>query len=180
MCTKEALCLITHLLNHPCPLVCPISPGNECVSTHVAATCWDDECLHKTLAGGSQHRHSPCTARTKPCSNVEKAQSTLPSLGQVPRFRFCAAFPSCSLEAAAFHLLVVLQKPRASPWLLYHLQSPSLHEMFQLGRMGCQQCLQCVWHSCSHVQSHTARKPKQGWVYFDWEICRLLRRKINK
>lgn len=180
MCTKEALCLITHLLNHPCPLVCPISPGNECVSTHVAATCWDDECLHKTLAGDSQHRHSPCTARTKPCSNVEKAQSTPLSLGQVPRFRFCAAFPSCSLDAAAFHLLVVLCKPRASPWLLHHLQSPSLHEMFQLGRMGCQQCLQCVWHSCSHVQSHTARKPKQGWVYFDWEICRLPRRKINK
>lgn len=63
VCTKEALCLITHPLNHPCPLACPTSPGNECVSTHVAAMCWDDGCLPKTLGGGSQERHSPCTAR---------------------------------------------------------------------------------------------------------------------
>lgn len=116
VCTKEALCLITHPLNHPCPLVCPISPGNECVSTHVAATCWDDGCLLKTLRGGSQERHSSCTARTKPCLNVEKAQSTLASLAQVPHFsfRFCAPFSSRSLDAAVFQPLLVLHKPRVS------------------------------------------------------------------
>lgn len=181
MCTKEALCLITHPLNHPCPLVCPISPGNECVSTHVAATCWDDGCLLKTLRGGSQERHSSCTARTKPCLNVEKAQSTLASLAQVPHFsfRFCAPFSSCSLDAAVFHPLLVLHKPRVS-LVLHYLQSTSLHEIFRLGRTGCQQRLQRVWYSCSHGQSHTARKPKHGWVYFDWEIWRLLRRKINR
>lgn len=152
------------------------------MSTHVAATCWDDGCLHKTLGEGSQERHSPRTARTKPCLNVERTLSTLPSPGQVPHFsfRFCAAFPSCSLDAAAFHPLLVLHKPRVRLRLLHYLQSTSLCEIIQLGRTGCQQCLQRVWYSCSHVQSHTAGKPKQGWVYFDWEIWGLLRRKINK
>lgn len=32
--TKEALYLITHPLNHPCPLECPISLGNESVVVH--------------------------------------------------------------------------------------------------------------------------------------------------
>lgn len=67
--TKEALYLITHSLNHPCPLEWPISLGNESVwwytSTHVAATCWDDGHLHKTLAGDSQERDHPCKERTK-------------------------------------------------------------------------------------------------------------------
>lgn len=151
-CVRQALHLIRHPLNHPCPPESTFhwetpAPGlSHGTQTHVAATCCDDGHLQKTQRTARRETFHTEKGQNQ-ALNMGRARSTSSSLGGV---QISAADFVLALRAAQLgRWLSILHKfPGVEVAGSFSCSSPihkavaggTWYKIFCLRRTGCQQC----------------------------------------